>query len=59
MYYLQNTSEELVGTRLPFYEELNELFSRTIQDRGTLIGAGGVREATPTTECEDTPPYVS
>jgi hypothetical protein len=59
LYHLQDTSEEPVGTQPPFYEELNELFGHTIQDRGTLISAGGVRKATPTTESEDTPPFVS
>ncbi|RCV33833.1 hypothetical protein SETIT_7G114600v2 [Setaria italica] len=38
-----------------FLEELYTLLSHTTQDRGTLLTAGGVHEATPNIGSEDTP----
>uniref|UniRef100_K3YYS1 Uncharacterized protein n=1 Tax=Setaria italica TaxID=4555 RepID=K3YYS1_SETIT len=39
----------------PFLDELYTLFGHTTQDRGTLLTAGGVREATPSVGTEDNP----
>ncbi|XP_014660706.1 L10-interacting MYB domain-containing protein [Setaria italica] len=38
----------------PFLDKLYTLFGHTTQDRGTLLTAGGVREATPSMGIEDT-----
>ncbi|XP_012699992.1 L10-interacting MYB domain-containing protein [Setaria italica] len=37
---------------LPFLDELYELYGRDPQDRGTLLTAGGIREATPSVGTE-------
>nr|XP_034569486.1 uncharacterized protein LOC117833990 [Setaria viridis] len=38
---------------LPFLDELYTLFGNTTQDRGTLLPAGGIHEATPSMGTED------
>ncbi|ONL96635.1 hypothetical protein ZEAMMB73_Zm00001d028652 [Zea mays] len=47
------------GKPPPFLDELHTLFGRTTQDRGNLISAGGVRDASLNYGSEDTPPYLS